>query len=1444
LTIGPAPAITFTGTVPATATWNAAYTGSASATGGAGALTYSIASGALPTGLQLNATTGAITGTPTATGTFTFTVKAADAFGDMGSQPYTIVVTYPAIVVTPATLPVGYVGSNYTQTTLSATGGSGTGYNFALATGSSLPPGLNLSASGAITGKPTTTGNTTFTVKVTDSASNTGTGTFSIMVNAGVSITTATTLPVGYVGGNYSQTFAATGGSGTGYTWAVSSGSTIPAGLTLSAAGVLGGKPSTAGTPSFSITVTDSAQNSASATFTLNIAAGVSIATPTTLPGGYQGTAYPGATLAATGGTGTGYTWTWAAASGSTVPAGLNLSAGGAISGTPSASGTFSVVITVTDSAQNSASATFSLTVESVLTVTTNSTMKSGTINAAYSQSLAASGGSGSGYTWTTNTAGTTALAGINLSLNSAGIVSGTPLATGTATFAVTVTDSQSHTATATLTITVYASLTITSSTLPATNVGIPYSQTLAAAGGTGTGYTWTATSSNLATYGLSLSSTGVVSGTPTTAGTASFTANVTDSGNNTALAPLSITIYSSLTLPAPDPGSLPGTATTGVAYSGSINGSGGSGNYCYTVTGLPSDSLSSPAPNSPCGYIAGSVPITGTPASAQTVTFNVKMTDTTTNASVTQNGYSIVVSNPTPLTLPATDPSTLPSATVSQTYTGTISAVGGVGPTYTWTVNSLGISTPGASVTLGDGLSATTNDNNTLTITGMPTATQTVSFTVEVTDSQSHTAGPTTYTIVVNAAGSQVSGQFFLQNYCSNGSSNLPVTFTVGLYNGSTLVQSATTDVNGNYGFSNIANGTYSIQPSLPGAATLFYPASYPAVTLNNGSNNNVQGQNFNANVGFTVSGNLTYSGSQTGQTYLVVNNNNCGGNGGTGASITEAKLTSGGAFTIHGVPPGSNTISAWMDPLGKGVGNAIDPTGSTTVTVDANVSNADFTMADPTFTTPSENPTISTIIPNSQGVLIEGSGSKNSNGVEDANQYVIQWSTSSTLGGGSGGGQFASIAGSYTFRASGKNGVWILNNAVLTGSGYSFTSGQTYYFQARSFNTLDAANPHPSGWCNYTSTGCSGITGFTGVTIGTPACTGTCTAVSSSVTIPSGITINAGAPLYLGMIQLSGAGGNPTGIYVTEIASPVNGANAFTVSVPSGSNYGVIGILDQYKTGGIGAGTVTNVRDNVIAQLTISGSTQAVPGITLPTANSTATVSTQWSSNSCQGCGATTTSYQLNFDVRESDKLPVAVTLTSGPNLINTSGTVAIDLGNNCNDCGNTQLQYSVTLPGGTPKVGDTYDFTVTYSDGSQDTGSTVNAAVTGWDGGSTIVGASDAPTSLAPNDNNSTSTTPTFTWTDSSSATGSDFNYSFYLSDQTTCSGNCTIWQIPGNNSKANGFPSSITSITWGIDPTDSTNTPSVGSLTSGDVYGWSVWVQDPNGNEAQTNVWYQP
>jgi hypothetical protein len=1354
VTIAAAPAITFTGTMPATATWNVAYTGSALASGGAGALTYSLSSGALPTGLTLAA--AAVTGTPTAVGTYNFTIKAADAFGDSATHTYTVVVSYPPLNITTATtLPVGYVGSVYTSTTLAATGGNGAGYAWALASGSSLPAGLSLSAAGVITGTPTgTPGTASVTITVTDSASNTGSSTFSITIKAAVSITTGTTLPTGYVGSNYTQTLAATGGAGTPYTWTVASGSTLPAGLTLSAAGVLSGNPTTVGTPSFAIKATDSASNSATATFNMTIAAGVSITSSSTLPKGYQGTAYPGATLTATGGAGAPYTWTWAAAGGSSLPAGLILSTGGLISGTPTGSGTFSIVVTATDSVGNTMSQTASLTVEPTLTVSTTSPLNSGTISVPYSQTLMATGGSGAGYTWTL-TSGASSLAALNLSMTGP-LISGTPTTTGTATFAVQVTDSESHTAAATFSVTIYNALTITTTTLPVAYTQAAYSQQLNAGGGTGTGYTWSTTgASNLPTFNLSLSAAGVISGTPTTTGTATFTAKVTDSANNSATAALTITVYQPLGLPAPS-ATVPGPATVGQLYDGTVTLTGvGSGVLSWTITGLPADGLSS--------LTSGpTVHVTGTPTSAQTVTFNVTVTDTTTSVSVGPTTYSIVVSNPAPLTLPAVNPSSLPSATVGQAYTGAINATGGASP-YTWTVNSAVVPTNGSAVALTNGLSVSNTGGNTLAVGGTPTSSGSVAISASIKDNLGTVAGPNAYTVTVNSAGSQITGQISLSNSC--GSVNVPA-ITVSI--NTSPVQQVTTDNNGNYTFTAVPNGTYTITPTITGPTSAFYPATQ-SVTVSNG---NLTGENFSVALGYTVSGTVSYAGSKTGRIYLVLGGN-CG-SGGPGTSLSAA-----GAFTIHGVSPGTYTAQAWMDNLGYGAQNASNPTGSSSsfTLSNANSTGVAVTLADPSAVTLSTGPTIETANPASGGAVLTFNAIKNSNSVETPTSYTVQWSTTSGFG---------TVAGSQSFPAIGAhgNGIWIISG---------LTNGQVYYFRAQ-------------GVAGSSTSNFSTVVGP--ITIGAPSTGNT---ISGTVTF----TGTATGPLYVGFFDMNTS--NVYGAVVGSKTSPPTSPATYTVQVPNGSNYYFFGIIDQNNDGIVDAGDITNVNSNSSAVTVITGN--ATLNLTLPSAGSTVAVPTQhWQSTNGTNTSA---GYYLYINVREGNKLPVSATLTSGPNMI-----FPLDMGA-CTDCGTPQFSFNASIGSVRPNLGDAYGILVTYSDTTSETlTATVSAVLNAF------------ATSLAPTTGTSTSTTPTFTWTDPASA--SSYVYEFSISDN---SGN-QIWQIPGNNSKLNGFSSTITSITWGTDPTNSSNTPTLSSLSTSTTYFWQIQVQDSNDNTAQAQVAYQP
>ncbi|MEI9971262.1 MAG: putative Ig domain-containing protein [Ignavibacteriota bacterium] len=659
-----------------------AYSQSLAATGGTGGYTWGVSAGALPAGLTLSAA-GAIAGTPSTAATATFTVQVTDSSSAKATAQLSIAVTAGLSVAT-SSLPGGVVGAAYSQT-LAATGGTG-GYTWSVSAGA-LPVGLTLSAVGAIAGMPSAAGTATFTVQVTDSSSAKATKQLSIAVTAGLSVSTSS-LPGGVVGVAYSQSLAATGGTG-GYTWGVSAGA-LPAGLTLSATGAIAGTPSTAATATFTVQVTDSSSAKATAQLSIAVTAGLSVTT-SALPGGVVGAAYS-QTLTSAGGTG-GYTW---AVTAGALPAGLTLSTAGAIAGTPSAASTATFTVQVTDSSSAKATAQLSIAVTAGLSVATSS-LPGGVVGVAYQQTLAAAGGTG-GNTWTVTAGALPA----GLTLSTAGAIAGTPSTAATATFTVQVMDSSSAKATAQLSIAVTAGLSVTTSSLPGGVVGVAYSQSLAATGGTG-GYTW-GVSAGALPAGLTLSAAGVIGGAPSTASTATFTVQVTDSSSAKATAQLSIAVTAGLSVTT---SALPG-GVVGVAYSQSLAAAGGTGGYTWAVTAgaLPAGLTLSTA-----GAIAG------TPSAASTATFTEQVTDSSSAKATAQ--LSIAVTAGLSVTT-----SSLPPGVAGVAYQQTLTAAGGTGG-YTWTI------TAGA---LPAGLTLATAG----TISGTPSTSGTANFTVQVADSSS----------------------------------------------------------------------------------------------------------------------------------------------------------------------------------------------------------------------------------------------------------------------------------------------------------------------------------------------------------------------------------------------------------------------------------------------------------------------------------------------------------------------------------------------------------------------------------------------------------------------------------------------------------------------------------------------------------------------------------
>lgn len=177
----------------------------------------------------------------------------------------------PPVTVRNSSLPPGIINQQY-QAQLIALGGVGS-YTWLITSGS-LPPGLSLNQnSGAIAGTPTTTGTFPFTAQATDSEGNTGSAQLSITIGTGTLVVTTTQLPTGTQTVPYQATLGAAAGMPP-YTWSVISGS-LPSGLGLDGnTGIISGTPAGPGGPSnFTVQVTDSAQNTASAPLQLAIVA-------------------------------------------------------------------------------------------------------------------------------------------------------------------------------------------------------------------------------------------------------------------------------------------------------------------------------------------------------------------------------------------------------------------------------------------------------------------------------------------------------------------------------------------------------------------------------------------------------------------------------------------------------------------------------------------------------------------------------------------------------------------------------------------------------------------------------------------------------------------------------------------------------------------------------------------------------------------------------------------------------------------------------------------------------------------------------------------------------------------------------------------------------------------------------------------------------------------
>jgi hypothetical protein len=243
--------------------------GNCSITGAVGSQVLHCNDGPLAPGASASVDVRSAT-TSASAGHYTNTATASATNAPSVQASATVVVQGTALAITTTTLPGGTVNESY-STPVAATGGA-TPYLWSISAGA-LPAGLGIdTANGVISGSPTASGTSDFTVKVTDASSptaQTATAALSITISPLLAVTT-TALPEAPVGQAYSTTLSATGGTPP-YAWNLSPGP-LPSGLTLdSATGVISGNPKAAGTVNFGVEVTDSSPVPEHATASLSI---------------------------------------------------------------------------------------------------------------------------------------------------------------------------------------------------------------------------------------------------------------------------------------------------------------------------------------------------------------------------------------------------------------------------------------------------------------------------------------------------------------------------------------------------------------------------------------------------------------------------------------------------------------------------------------------------------------------------------------------------------------------------------------------------------------------------------------------------------------------------------------------------------------------------------------------------------------------------------------------------------------------------------------------------------------------------------------------------------------------------------------------------------------------------------------------------------------------
>ncbi|MGA3344242.1 MAG: carboxypeptidase regulatory-like domain-containing protein [Terracidiphilus sp.] len=717
-----------------------------------------------------------------------------------------------------------------------------------------------------------------------------------------------------------------------------------------------------------------------------------------------------------------------------------------------------------------------------------------------------------------------------------------------------------------------------------------------------------------------------------------------------------------------------------------------------------------------------------GVTSSAQSVTLTA-----TSVADKTKSG-SIILTIPAAATITTTS---LPSFTAGATYSAQLAGSGGIAP-YAWAVIGgtlpTGVSLNETTGVISAAAGATTATTQPaylifqLTDSGRPTpltSTVTLSLTINAPSITGnvwydngiptptpapavstreavlfHSAAASSYASIFRSAVlTSIHATDLIESAASSSNSSNsepPVTVSIN----TNPVQSTTTDSNGNFSFASVPNGTYTITPSLAGTNAIFTPATQ-SVTI---SNNVSQQVSFKADVGYSISGTVAYTGTATGPIYLVAK--------GAGGALQGTSITAPGSFTINGVEPGNYTIVAWKDALGNGAPNALDPAGSATADIGAagNVTGVSVALTDPAPVAFNSalNPTV-TATPFDQGVVLSAqslldifdtsSVFTNDLGLtaEVATSYKVQWCADSAC---------ATVIGSQIYPATVGQGTntWFLNG---------LSDAKSYYFRYQGL-----AGSATSSWSPAVGP----------VTPGQPSIAGA-VAVSGAVTLPDTAT----GPLYISFQNQA-----TSAYYYTCIPNPVS-PQSYSIQLPAGI-YDYSAFVDQNKNSVELNGDMETASN--LPALTVTD-IPATQNMTLVNGGESYVT---WTTNNAQtvsGSSSSTQQYSIQFQAIDGTKHLIAAELKSGPNAITVQ-----DIPRSFENPGYS-FDSTINLFN-TPSIGDSYSLLLTYSDGSQQT---LTEKVTGVVGN---FGANPSPAGVG------TDLNPTFTWTNPAIADSFPYNY----------------------------------------------------------------------------------